>query len=291
MLDCPTGGPGCVPDTARHQRWPGPGLGYIQKFIMHYEVLLLIAALPSPAPTTTVTGWAARGAARQVAGQGGGRVRVGEEGSGKGVGALLSSPPAVLLPIRPSAWVAFAWARPLRRVPAPPPLARGGQTPRPARAMVLRRAARMTRSALAAAAPRPHGPHPRRLPPANRARGRAPVRRHCGRYAGGAERASGWPILPRAPGLPGACPWRAAAVLRGTTLWPPRGPSPCARVPAHARMGALVAGARREQGRKGGEGGAQGGGRREGGRVGEGREGAIDRGRIGGRRDQWREER
>ena len=68
MLDCPTGGPGCVPDTARHQRWPGPGLGYIQKFIMHYEVLLLIAALPSPAPTTTVTGWAARGAARQVAG-------------------------------------------------------------------------------------------------------------------------------------------------------------------------------------------------------------------------------
>jgi len=57
-------------------------LAYIQKFIMHYEVLLLIAALPSPAPTTTVTGWAARGAARQVAGQGGGRVRVGEEGSG-----------------------------------------------------------------------------------------------------------------------------------------------------------------------------------------------------------------
>ena len=51
----------------------GPGLalalGYIQKFITHYEVLLLIAALPSPAPTTTVTGWAARGAARQVAGQ------------------------------------------------------------------------------------------------------------------------------------------------------------------------------------------------------------------------------
>ena len=84
MLDCRTGGPGCMPDTARHQRWPGPGLqvGYIQKFITHYEVLLLIAALPSPAPTTTVTGWAARGAARQVAGQGGGRVRVGEEGSG-----------------------------------------------------------------------------------------------------------------------------------------------------------------------------------------------------------------
>ena len=66
MLDCPTGGPGCMPDTARHQRYiakAGPGLGYIQKFITHYEVLLLIAALPSPAPTTT------RGAARQVAGQ------------------------------------------------------------------------------------------------------------------------------------------------------------------------------------------------------------------------------
>ena len=178
MLDCPTGGPGCVPDTARHQRWPGPGLGYIQKFIMHYEVLLLIAALPSPAPTTTVTGWAARGAARQVAGQGGGRVRVGEEGSGKGVGALLSSPPAVRLPTRPSAWVASAWARPLRRVPARPPPERGGRPPRP------------------------HGTHPRRLPPANRARGRAPVqvRRRCGRDAGAAERASGWPVLPRAPG-------------------------------------------------------------------------------------------
>jgi len=87
-------------------------------------------------------------------------------------------------------------------------------------------------------------------------------------------------------------------------LGPQRGPSPSARVPAHARMGALVAGARREQGRKGEEGGAQRGGR-EGGREerGEGREGAIDRGRIGGReggkvggriggrRDQWREER
>ena len=72
MLDCPTGGPGCMPDTARHQRYiakAGPGLGYIQKFITHYEVLLLIAEQPSPAPTTTVTGWAARGAARQVAGQ------------------------------------------------------------------------------------------------------------------------------------------------------------------------------------------------------------------------------
>ena len=66
MLDCRTGGPGCMPDTARHQRWPGPGLqvGYILKFITHYEVLLLIAEQPSPAPTTTVTGWAARGAAR-----------------------------------------------------------------------------------------------------------------------------------------------------------------------------------------------------------------------------------
>ena len=73
MLDCPTGGPGCVPDTASHQRWHGPGqagLGYIQKFIMHYEVLLLTAALPSLAPTTT--GWA-----------GGWRVRVGEGGSGR----------------------------------------------------------------------------------------------------------------------------------------------------------------------------------------------------------------
>ena len=73
MLDSPTGGPGCVPDTTRHQRCPGPGLGrlgYIQKFITHYEVLLLTAALPSPAPTTTVTGWAAHGGARQVAGQG-----------------------------------------------------------------------------------------------------------------------------------------------------------------------------------------------------------------------------
>ena len=64
MLDCRTGGPRCMPDTARHQRLPGPGLGYIQKFITHYEVLLLIAEQPSPAPTTTVTGWAARGAAR-----------------------------------------------------------------------------------------------------------------------------------------------------------------------------------------------------------------------------------
>ena len=27
MLDCRTGGPRCMPDTARHQRWPGPGLG------------------------------------------------------------------------------------------------------------------------------------------------------------------------------------------------------------------------------------------------------------------------
>ena len=47
-----------------------------------------------------------------------------------GVGALLSSPPAVSLPTRPSAWVASAWARPLRRVPAPPPPARGGRPPR-----------------------------------------------------------------------------------------------------------------------------------------------------------------
>ena len=50
---------------ARHQRWPGPGLGYVQKFIMHYEVLLLTDALPSPIPTTTC-------------GAGSGKVRMGE---------------------------------------------------------------------------------------------------------------------------------------------------------------------------------------------------------------------
>ena len=192
MLDCPTGGPGCVPDTARHQRWPGPGLGYIQKFIMHYEVLLLIAALPSPAPTTTVTGWAARGAARQVAGQGGGRVRVGEEGSGKGVGALLSSPPAVRLPTRPSAWVASAWARPLRRVPAQPPPERGGRPP-----------ARMERTRAGSPLPIERGAAPRCK---------------CGAAVGatlGPRRGqAGGRSFHGRPVLPGACPWRAAAARR-----------------------------------------------------------------------------
>ena len=146
MLDCPTGGPGCVPDTARHQRWPGPGLGYIQKFIMHYEVLLLIAALPSPAPTT---------AGQRGRWRGGRPPRAG----GGGAGTRRSG--------RAHADATHAEGRVGKRTA-------GGEDSR--------------------------APTPYLLPPANRARGRAPVRRRCGRDAGAAERASGWPVLPRAPG-------------------------------------------------------------------------------------------
>ena len=182
-------------------------------------------------------------------GEGGrGRKWVGDRG-------LLSSPPAVRssnLPPRPSRAVLMGCIR------VGPPTSPG------------------PRAAVARARRPPTRPHSCRLPPANRARGSAPVLRLFGRDAGAAERTAHARL--------GALAHALCEHARRVGPAPPGPASPGPASPGPPRPagkcgGEGEGGKGSEQGRKGEEGGAQGGGRREEGR----KEGGLGK----GGREQW----